>query len=120
MGYRRIHGELAGRTRSHRGAVHGVADPQAHGDRPGTAAGWPWLAGVPPVPGTGDSGTGLLHRRSAPTAPRFTSLPRSTTAAAACGFWAPPSIRQDIPAARSTRATPTTRRPGQHLTAARP
>ena len=29
------------------------------------------------------------------------------------------AARQDIPAARSTRATPTARRPGQHLTAAR-
>ena len=31
----------------------------------GLRAGWPGLGGVPPVPGTGDPGTGLLRRRPA-------------------------------------------------------
>jgi hypothetical protein len=37
-----------------------VADPQERGDRPGTAPGRPWLAGISAVPGTGHPGAGLL------------------------------------------------------------
>ena len=52
-------------ARHHGGAVYGLADPQERRDQPGSAPGWPGLGGVPPVPGAGDPGTGLLHRRPA-------------------------------------------------------
>src|SRR6516225_7406288 len=63
-GYRRIHGELAGLGITG-GAIHGLADPQQRRDQPGSAPGWPELGGVPSVPGAGDPGAGLLHRRPA-------------------------------------------------------
>ena len=52
-------------ARHHGGAVHGLADPQQRRDQPGSAPGWPELGGVPSVPGAGDPGAGLLHRRPA-------------------------------------------------------
>ena len=75
----------AGRARHHRGAVHGLADPQERRDRPGAAPRRAGLAGVPAVPGAGDPGAGLLHRRPAQRRPRSTSWPRSSTAPAASG-----------------------------------
>ena len=62
-GYRRIHGELA--TLGVTVAPSTVADPQRRGHRSGPAPGWPRMAGVPAVPGAGDLGAGLLHRRPA-------------------------------------------------------
>src|SRR5512135_1775976 len=45
------------------GAVHGLADPQGRWDQPGSAPGRPGLGRIPAVPGAGDRGAGLLHRR---------------------------------------------------------
>ena len=65
----------ARRARHHRGAVDGLADPQERRDRPGAAPGRPGLGGVPAVPGAGDPGAGLLHRRPAQRQRRSTSWP---------------------------------------------
>ena len=53
------------RTGHHGRAVHGLADPQERRDRSGAPPGRPGLGRVPAVPGAGDPGAGLLHRRPA-------------------------------------------------------
>jgi hypothetical protein len=58
------HSRRTGRARHHGSGVDGMADPEECGDRPGTAPGRAGLAGVLAITGTGDLGTGLLHRRS--------------------------------------------------------
>jgi hypothetical protein len=58
------HPRRARRARHHRGAAGGVAGPQERRDRPGAAPGRPGVDRVPAVPGAGDPGAGLLHRRS--------------------------------------------------------
>ena len=59
------HPRRVGRARHHRGAVHGLADPQERRHRSRAPPGGTWLGPVPAVPGTGDPGAGLLHRRPA-------------------------------------------------------
>jgi hypothetical protein len=54
---------LAGQARRHASAVHRVGDPQTRRDRTGAAPRRAGLGGVPAVPGAGDPGAGLLHRR---------------------------------------------------------
>src|SRR6266851_2801494 len=63
-GYRRIHGELAGLGITVAPSTVWQILKSA-GINPGSAPGWPGLGGVPSVPGAGDPGAGLLHRRPA-------------------------------------------------------
>ena len=59
------HPRRAGRARRHRGAVHGLADPQERRHRSRAPPGGTRLGRVPAIPGAGDPGAGLLHRRPA-------------------------------------------------------
>ena len=63
MGYRRIHGELAGLGITVAASTVWQILKSA-GIDPGAAPGRAGLAGVPAIAGTGDPGAGLLHRRS--------------------------------------------------------
>jgi hypothetical protein len=60
-GYRRIHGELC-RLGYRIGGQHRLGHPATRRCRPGTQAVGPDLAAVPPRPGQGCAGGGLLHR----------------------------------------------------------
>jgi hypothetical protein len=50
-------------TGHHRGAVHGLGDPQKRRDRPGAVPRRSRVGRVPAIAGAGDLGPGLLHRR---------------------------------------------------------
>ena len=47
----------------HRGAIHGLGDPQERRDRPGAAPRRSRMGRVPAITDTGDLGPGLLYRR---------------------------------------------------------
>src|SRR5216683_2869505 len=69
------HPRRAGRARRHRGAVHGLADPQERRHRSRAPPGGTGLGRVPAVPGAGDPGAGLLSPPACSTERRSTSLP---------------------------------------------
>ena len=84
----------ARRARHQGGAVDGLADPQEGRDRPDAAPGRPGLGGVLAVPGAGDPGAGLLHRRPAPDSrPGAAAGPRESRAGGIAGctasYWCP-------------------------------